>query len=66
MLLLKKNSILTPQKRKLARKLAQESLVLIQNKNNILPLKKDAKVALIGPYANSQKLIGMWAIQKIL
>ncbi len=57
-----KNSILTPQKRKLARKLAQESLVLIQNKNSILPLKKDAKVALIGPYANSQKLIGMWAI----
>ncbi|MDK6500508.1 hypothetical protein QP188_05220 [Lactobacillus gasseri] len=29
-------------------------------------MKKDAKVALIGPYANSQKLIGMWAIQKIL
>lgn len=57
-----KNNILTPKKRRLARKLAQESLVLLQNKNNILPLKKDTKVALIGPYANSQKLIGMWAI----
>lgn len=36
----------------LALKMAEESLVLLQNKNNILPLSKDIKIALIGPNAN--------------
>ena len=38
--------------RDLALKMAQESMVLLQNKRNILPLKKDLKVAVIGPNAN--------------
>ncbi|ASJ20518.1 glycoside hydrolase family 3 N-terminal domain-containing protein [Brachyspira hampsonii] len=33
--------------------LARESIVLLENKNNILPLKKDQKVAIIGPNGNS-------------
>ncbi len=36
----------------LALKIAQESIVLLQNRNNILPLKKDMKIALMGPNAN--------------
>lgn len=36
----------------LALRMAEESLVLLQNKNNILPLSKDIKIALIGPNAN--------------
>lgn len=55
-------SILTSSKRQLARKLSQESLVLLQNDNHVLPLNKEQKVVLIGPYASRKTLIGMWAI----
>lgn len=36
----------------LALKMAKESIVLLQNKNNILPLNRQLKVALVGPNAN--------------
>ncbi len=36
----------------LALKMAQKSIVLLQNKNNILPLKDGLKIALMGPNAN--------------
>ncbi|QYN51971.1 beta-glucosidase BglX [Lactobacillus panisapium] len=55
-------SILTSTKRQHARKLSQESLVLLQNDNHVLPLNKEQKVVLIGPYASRKTLIGMWAI----
>ena len=46
--------------RELARKAAQESIVLLKNENNLLPLKKDLKsVAVIGPNADSlEALLG--------
>src|SRR5829696_8500994 len=46
--------------RELARKAAQESIVLLRNENNILPLKKDLKtIAVIGPNADSlEALLG--------
>jgi beta-glucosidase len=36
----------------LALKIAQESMVLLQNNNQILPLKSNLKIALMGPNAN--------------
>ena len=36
----------------LALKMAQKSIVLLQNNNNILPLKAGQKIALMGPNAN--------------
>lgn len=36
----------------LARQLDTESIVLLENHNNVLPLKKDANVAVIGPMAD--------------
>lgn len=48
--------------KKLARKLASESLVLLKNKNKALPLRKEENIVLIGPYADSRQLLGMWAI----
>ena len=36
----------------LALRMARESLVLLQNKNNILPLNTHLKVAVMGPNAN--------------
>ena len=36
----------------LALRMARESIVLLQNRNNVLPLRKDMKIALVGPNAN--------------
>ena len=45
--------------KELALKMARESMVLLQNKNNILPLKGGEKIALVGPNANDS--IMQWA-----
>ncbi|QQT25797.1 glycoside hydrolase family 3 N-terminal domain-containing protein [Sphingobacterium spiritivorum] len=37
----------------LSRQVARESIVLLENKNNILPLRKDVKVAIVGPNADN-------------
>jgi len=47
--------------RKEARNLAAKSSVLLKN-DNVLPLTKDSRVALIGPFAESQDLLGPWSI----
>jgi beta-glucosidase len=57
-----KKEILTEQNRLDARTIAQSSLVLLKNNNSILPLKKNAKIALIGPLAdNKRDMIGNWS-----
>lgn len=56
-----KSQLLTPAKRALARKTADEACVLLKN-DGILPLSTEKKVALIGPYSDSQELIGLWAV----
>jgi beta-glucosidase len=44
--------------RKLALDMARESMTLLQNKNNILPLKKSIKkIAIIGPNANDKPML---------
>lgn len=44
-----------------ARKLAAESVVLLKNDNNLLPLKKGTSIALIGPLANEPyEQMGTW------
>ncbi len=54
--------ILTKENRALARKLAAHSFVLLKNENNILPLQKNTKIALIGPLAdNRNNMLGTWA-----
>lgn len=47
-----------------ARKIAQECQTLLKN-NGVLPLKKNAKIALIGPFADDAKeMEGAWAMSK--
>ncbi|MDG3581526.1 beta-glucosidase BglX [Galbibacter pacificus] len=54
--------ILTEENRKIARKAAAHSFVLLKNENNILPISKTAKIALVGPLADSRNnMLGTWA-----
>jgi len=54
--------ILTTENRTLARTLAAHSFVLLKNENNILPLQKSKKIALVGPLADSRNnMLGTWA-----
>lgn len=46
-----------------ARKLAEESIVLLKNSDNILPLSKGKKVAVIGPLGDDGQLLrGTWVM----
>ncbi len=58
-----KMDIFTAENRRFARKAAAASFVLLKNDKNILPLKKDAKIALIGPLADSRRnMLGTWSV----
>ena len=47
----------------LAREAAEKSIVLLKNEENLLPLRKDAKVSLVGTLAdNKEEIIGAWAM----
>ena len=63
-----KKVMLSNEHREIARKIASESIVLLKNQNNILPLSKSTKtIALIGPLAgdeNKNNLLGAWAWSK--
>ena len=44
----------TPAARALARRMAEESIVMLRNKNNLLPLSSPpARIAVVGPLANT-------------
>lgn len=48
---------------KYAEKAAAESIVLLKNNNQILPLKKNSVLYLCGPYADcSEELVGSWSL----
>ncbi|SHH67655.1 beta-glucosidase [Butyrivibrio fibrisolvens DSM 3071] len=53
---------LSDENRKIARDAVRKSLVLLENKNGALPLKKSEKIAFIGPYADNIDLRSSWAI----
>ncbi len=60
-----KNIVLSKELIEASKKVALESIVLLRNENNLLPLKKDLKsIAVIGPLANSKDdPLGPWAQQ---
>ncbi len=54
--------IYTSEHKQAARNLAAESFVLLKNQDQLLPLKKQGKIALIGPMAhNRANMAGTWA-----
>nr|WP_321408016.1 beta-glucosidase BglX [uncultured Carboxylicivirga sp.] len=62
-----KNSLLTVENKEAARKVASESMVLLKNENNILPVGKDVKsIAVIGPLADDKDSpLGNWRAKAI-
>ena len=55
--------IFTAENRAEARRIAAETFVLLKNKTNVLPLKKQGKIALIGPLANTRaNMAGSWCV----
>ena len=57
-----KTEIFTEANRKAAREIATKSFVLLKN-NNVLPLKKNGTIALIGPLAdNKENMPGTWSV----
>lgn len=57
-----KEQIMSPDKIALSKQASIESIVLLKNKNNTLPLQKEKKIAFIGPFVKDQRdLIGSWS-----
>lgn len=58
-----KTEIFTTAHRGEARKIAAQSLVLLKNQNQLLPLKKSGTIALIGPLADAKEnMAGTWSV----
>ena len=55
--------VFSAEHRREARAIAAQSLVLLKNENNVLPLKKTGKIALVGPLAmNKENMPGTWSV----
>jgi beta-glucosidase len=55
--------VFTPEHRAEARAIAAESFVLLKNTNNVLPLSKTQKIALVGPLADAKEnMPGTWSV----
>lgn len=62
-----KKDIFTKEHRAVARKTASESLVLMKNEKNVLPLAKKGTIAVVGPLANSRSnMPGTWSVAAVL
>ncbi len=58
-----KQDVYSQSNRSVAREIAAQSMVLLKNENNVLPLKSSGKVAVIGPLAkNPENMPGTWSV----
>ena len=59
----RKTDIFTAGNRAAARRIATETFVLLKNRNDVLPLRKQGKIALIGPLADTRaNMAGTWCV----
>jgi beta-glucosidase len=53
---------LTAENKEVARLAAQKSFVLLKNERQVLPLKKNCKIALVGPFADDRsEMLSSWS-----
>ncbi len=58
-----KTEIFTPGNLKVSRHIAGQSLVLLKNDNQILPLRKEGTIAVIGPLSDNKfNMTGTWSV----
>ncbi|SEA69548.1 beta-glucosidase [Flavobacterium gillisiae] len=58
-----KNEVFTTSNRLEAREIASQSLVLLKNEKQLLPLKKSGTIAVIGPLADAKEnMAGTWSV----
>tara|TARA_R110002050_G_scaffold300830_1_gene473850 strand:+ start:20553 stop:22871 length:2319 start_codon:yes stop_codon:yes gene_type:complete len=58
-----KTEIFTEENKDFSRKVGAESMVLLKNENQTLPIKKSGTIALIGPLANTGvNMAGTWSV----
>lgn len=58
-----KTEIFTEENRAFARQVAAQSMVLLKNDNKVLPLKKNSKIAVVGPLAHTKvNMAGTWSV----
>lgn len=57
------DQIFTEENNRFAREIASQTIVLLKNDKQLLPLKKPGKIALIGPLADNRlNMAGMWSV----
>ncbi|WP_035072057.1 beta-glucosidase BglX [Anditalea andensis] len=58
-----KKDVYSNENRKVAREIASQTFVLLKNDDQILPLKKQGKIALVGPLGdNKENMTGTWSV----
>jgi len=58
-----KTEIFTPENKSFARTVAAESMVLLKNEDQLLPIKKSGTIGLIGPLAKAtNNMAGTWSV----
>ena len=58
--------VYTAENRQAARDMAAKTFVLLKNENQLLPLKKQGKIALIGPMADNRiNMAGTWSVAAV-
>jgi beta-glucosidase len=59
-----KDVLNNPEHKSIARDIARKSIVLLKNQNELLPLSKNKKIALIGPLAKDKmQMLGFWSTE---
>ena len=58
-----KTEIFTQENRNFAREVASQSMVLLKNEKQLLPLKRTGTIAVVGPLANTKEnMAGTWSV----